>query len=199
MRAPIAALVGLSLVASTAAAQSAGIRGAYAPSWRPVPGGQTTPAPTSAPARWYRDAVADAYRAALESGRPLVLMIGEDGEHRYTTRMIQTVLPSPAFARVAEGAVLAYSNPSLDSIAQRVATDLKIDRYPTIVLLAPNRAKLDEVARVVGVFAADTIVDFLAKHMQDRGWLAAEPTTVQRQLTYPAPEYPIIRRRGRCM
>jgi hypothetical protein len=130
------------------------------------------PAPAPLVIHWFVNNTAAAYELAVMQHKPLVLATG-DFNGMYFRRLRNEVLSSPVLAQLAPYAIFAYADPSHDIVAKNFGKALGYDKWPDVSLLAPNRDALDEAARIVGLFDAQTELTQLSIHMRSRGWLPA--------------------------
>ena len=119
---------------------------------------------------WFVDNTAAAYELALAQHKPLVLATG-DFKGVYFQRLRNEVFSSRELAQLAPYAIFAYADPSHDIVARNFGKVLGYDKWPIISLFAPNGDALDEEARIIGLFDAQTETAQLSKHMRSRGWL----------------------------
>ena len=77
-----------------------------------------------------------------------------------------SALRCAAVERLAGEAVFVYGFPSRDLSTVAIAGSLKIDAYPTIIILEPESRILIERARISGFFEATT----LGNHLEEILW-----------------------------
>lgn len=128
------------------------------------------PGPAPLVIHWFVDNTAAAYELAVAQHKPLVLATGTFSAP-YFTRLKNEVFSSLELAQLAPYAIFAYADPSHDIVARNFGKALGYDKWPTVSLLAPNRDALDEEARIVGLFDAQTEATYLSTHLRSRGWL----------------------------
>jgi hypothetical protein len=102
---------------------------------------------------WYVNRSIDAFREAIDSNKPFVLVLGQDW-CGYCTRLVLNALRCPAVQRFAGDAVFAYSIPPLDKGSAAIGSSLRIDSYPTVTVLEPEARMLLERGRINGYFEA---------------------------------------------
>ncbi len=134
------------------------------------------PAPAPPVIHWFVDNTTDAYDLGVAQHKPIVLVTG-DFSGMYFRRLKNEVLLSPQLAQLAPYAIFVYADPSHDVVARNFGKALGYDRWPVISLLGPNGAALNEQARLVGLWSAETVVTQLSIHMRSNGWLPAAPST----------------------
>ncbi|MBX9693544.1 MAG: thioredoxin fold domain-containing protein [Cyanobacteria bacterium] len=103
----------------------------------------------------FRDNATDAYNYALQTNRPLVLVIGEDWCTHCLNLEIE--LRNQNLTQFSQDAVFAYVHPSRDPAAQALAQRLGVTAYPVISILEPNSQMIEERARLNGFFTADQL------------------------------------------
>ncbi len=109
---------------------------------------------------WYVNRSIDAFRKAIDENKPLVLVVAE-GWCKYCVNLAYDSLRCAAVDRFAGDAVFAYSFPTTDNGARSIAGSLKVDAYPTIVVLEPESRLLLERGRINGYFDANRIGGYL--------------------------------------
>jgi predicted metalloprotease len=119
---------------------------------------------------WFVDKTGDAYDLGVAQHKPIVLVTG-DFNAVYFKRLKNEVLGSPELAQLAPYAIFVYADPNHDLVAKNFGKALGYDKWPEISLLAPNGNLLDEQARIVGFFDAQTVTTVLSKKMRANGWL----------------------------
>ncbi len=119
----------------------------------------------------FRDNATGAYGYAIQTNRPLVLVIGED----WCTHCndLERELRDPSLSQFSGDAVFAYVRPSRDPAAAALAQRLGLTAYPTISILEPNAQMVDERARLNGFFTASQ----LQGHFRDFLRRPSEPST----------------------
>jgi len=116
---------------------------------------------------WYINTSIDAFRAAIEQSKPLVLVLGDSYCARVCLPLIQQALRCPAVNRLAGSAVFAYGMPSRDKGAMAIGSiSLGIEKVPTITVLEPEARMLLERGRINGFFEAGK----LGEHLETILW-----------------------------
>lgn len=114
---------------------------------------------------WYVENTFDAFSRAADQNKPMVLVVSESWcEH--CVRLVRDSLRCPSIDRFAGGAVFAIGSPSRDRVVSAIATSLKIEKYPTIVVLEPDVRMLLERGSVNGYFPSST----LGEHLETLLW-----------------------------
>ena len=120
---------------------------------------------------WFVNRSFDAFVAAVEQQKPLILVFGEL-KSNLTQKFAVHVTPCPHLNQLAGIAVFAYGSPVVDERARKMASDLKIADYPTISVIAPRTDKLTEIYRMEGFFDAESIGNDLQRGPDQGGILA---------------------------
>lgn len=158
-RIAIACAVGLTAVTTSAPALSAADAFTQVPS-QEVLGSQIG---------WYVNRTLDAFVQAVENNKPLIVVFG-DQTSPLTQAFAKFVTSCPQLNQLAGVAVFAYGSPSADEYARRMASHLKLTRFPTISIIAPRTDKLTEEYRMEGFFHAQSAADHLQRVLVARNY-----------------------------
>ena len=101
------------------------------------------------------------------------MMVSGDANSADFARLKKETLESPVLGELANAAIFVYTDPTYDIVARNIGQALGYESLPIISLLAPNPNMIDEAARMVGVWDAQTVVRALSKAMTKRAWLGA--------------------------
>ena len=118
---------------------------------------------------WFVNRSFDAFVAAVEQQKPLILVFGEL-KSNLTQKFAVHVTPCPHLNQLAGIAVFAYGSPVVDERARQMASHLKITDYPTISIIAPRTDKLTEIYRMEGFFDAESIGNDLQRVLIKEGF-----------------------------
>ena len=113
--------------------------------------------------KWEKDLVS-AYKEAMASGKPLVVLFGTDW-CASCGRLQQQVLNSAEFNTLAGRAVFVHADPEKDKEAANMVDSLKITNFPSAVALDAEAHSLKERGRVVGSSSAGEFTRQLATYL----------------------------------
>ena len=103
----------------------------------------------------FKDNTVGAYQKALDSGKPLVLVLGEDWCGH--CKNMKSQLEDPQLGRFTKDAVFVYASPSKDPAAKLMVEKLGIKGVPAITVLEPNASMIEERGRLSGYFTAQEL------------------------------------------
>lgn len=107
---------------------------------------------------WFQEVLL-AYQRAVETQKLLVIYFEFD-ECDYCRKLEAEVLRSPEMAVFANRAVFAVASPLKDKIAESLRSSLKVEDYPSVVVLEARPDVIVEKSRIIGYFERQK---FLAK------------------------------------
>ena len=91
----------------------------------------------------------DGYTAALKDNKPMVVVIGASW-CSWCQKQVDAIARSPEFSALSKCAVFIQANPETDAAAKSLAESLRMEHYPTISILYPNREFIQEAFRLEG-------------------------------------------------
>lgn len=107
----------------------------------------------------YKNNALEGYKAALEQGKPLVLIMGNP--YCGHCKALKAEFEKPEMSELANRAIFCYTNPGdqegYDRSGKAFADALDVRGYPTISVISPNPNKIVELARYEGYFPARTL------------------------------------------
>jgi hypothetical protein len=98
--------------------------------------------------------VAKCYDRGVYEHKPIVMLLYDKPTSRFDADVVATRLSlSPKIQAVASKATWCFGDVSSDLVSRNLGKALQIKDYPSVSILAPDGAALDETARVVGMTA----------------------------------------------
>jgi len=108
------------------------------------------------PIRW-GSVLADDYDRGVAEHKPIVVLFYDITTSRYDADTLSTQISlSPTLGKFAGSAIWSFADVSNDLVARNIAKALGITTFPSISILKPNEAALDETFRVVGILPIGT-------------------------------------------
>jgi hypothetical protein len=102
-------------------------------------------------------ALADDYDRGVAQHKPIVVLFYDISTSRVDADVLSVqILGSAKLGKLAGSAVWSFADVSNDLVARNIAKALGITTFPTISVLKPDAAALDETFRVVGLLPIGT-------------------------------------------
>jgi len=120
----------------------------------------------------YRNATVSAYSQALRDGKyTLVLFSKKHRLNGFAQRLAERI-EDPVLAKYSDKVVFCLTDPGLDDGGRDLADALKVNAYPTLVVLKTDRDRIHVTGQMIGEHDLEAVDRFLRNSLK----LAAETT-----------------------